>query len=1013
MERNIQNTQNLDNIIFYSGSYSIDAATYTAGREYGAQVYGLGTLSKTPTGLTYWSSFPDVLYKERDVILNSIGDLYNEALSYMSTTEDGIIASNSYIKNNRYNAIYTYETDLNNSFGFASIYTKKDLKNFLLSLNEQVFNKSAFYGDNIEVSSIKIDQTYFNWYPKNTIAYKETIDASYVLTYTSYFVNDNEYNSIPIPTENVSEELQEIINSMEEGQYLHTYSYDYTVAYFYDVPYIIGGDYYSYVRKTYNTIDDALQQKINEDLDDFEERYNHQEDIYAYYMYDCNVELQMLLSTLNVGVKQSTFKIGFDSLFNNWFGNAINFKVNLNDENGSMDNIFNNGIPDIENVDFVPKYNIANITSGEDGAIFAVFSDKINRITGNNVRVNKNVTHSFVSNSELTNENVVNILTPYSIDTLDLSPVNTGIDKILDLTETGWINRGCIMKSFILGNENTTDSTVEKIFGLNDIKTLEYIDLTNINSFKMTPAIDKLENLKVFLANGSNIESFRPKPGIELFKVDLPETIKSLKLIRNSFVDGVLTVQGEEKEFNGKLNYTPNSTLQNLTLVNVDNKLSYDLVKDWYTILNNENKLDSVIYLELQGINWTNVPVDILTGIKHFDINPNLSGNVSILGNGNYHWLSRKDFQDIKKLYGYNALIEGTVNNKVFKHLNIYAKSNKETFEFSLKVKNKFVESRNAYIDETGAPDRKYSDTLDVQFKDYEWDLNNNDYLLVGDPYNNRAANSILDLIYIDGKTSFDFIVDPLDGYAYCKLDKSIDTSDSKEVKSINVGDIVLFNSDTLMIYFKEDKSRTHYCIKLGNIIDIVEEVGINRYSALNNWFNTNETVTLEFIPSERENVIQEFIVDSLSEDENKLYDTNNDGINILIDIDDNAKANLSDIANTSYRIRYDENILSVEDITPDDQESIYPRKYNIKINPNFNIIGIKDTTFEVYSPVNEEDTLNVFNIQIIKMIHDSYVEDGILMLDANAFSVVDETLIIGANANPEFIEETNTLIIK
>ena len=656
---NLNNVQNLDSIIFYTGEYSTVAAETLENRDFETLVNGLGKLTKDRDGKLYFSNYPNVKYTEKSIDFKNLNDLYSETLSYVEKSDGDFSIGYTYIAQNRYNAIYTYETDLDNDFEMAKVYPASDLNSFLLGLNTQKYNKQNFYGDDFEVSSIKIDQTYFKWYPKNTVAYIESIATDVPVTYTYYTTTRNEEEKYTGPID--TEELQELYDSLEIGQYIKQITYSYISKEYNDVPYIIGdenGNYYSYIRKSYDTIGHALSDKIKDNLRVFENKYQDPS-IYAYYMYDCNSDIQMLLTTKNLGTKQSTFKIGFDSKFNNWFGNIINVKANLSEGD-----------------------SVAKITSAKDGEIFSVFSNSVNRITGENIQIDKDDTFEFITNSDLSIENdTINILTPYSIDTLDLSPIKEKCNTIIQLVESGWINHGNNLRAIIFDNEDdTSKSNIEKIFGLNDIPTLEYIDISNIDKFVATPAIDKLENLKVFKAVGSNIDSFRPKKGTSFYHVSLPSTVKSIKLIDNSFEEGILKVAGIEKEFDGSFNYTPNTILGNLTLKNIDNEFSYKLVTDWYNVLDAENKLDnSLIYLELSGIDWKDVPATTLINLKKFDINPNLSGTISIVGSGNYKWLSRNDYQNITKLYGYNAFVESrdVISNKVFKDLVIKTNKNK------------------------------------------------------------------------------------------------------------------------------------------------------------------------------------------------------------------------------------------------------------------------------------------------------------------------------------------------
>lgn len=976
----INNIQNLDSILFYSGNDAVVAAEYTAGREFGSYVNGLGYLRSADDASIYFSNYPNVKYKERTTSFDKMGDLYSETLSYVLSNTDTIIG-NSYIANNRYNAIYTYETDLQNNFDNALNCVQSNLSDFLIGLNTQKYNKDAKYGDNWEVSSIKIDQTYFKWYPENTIAYYNTETTETAYTYTYYFVNDNSMN---VYDGEETEELTAYLNErggLAEGEYIHTYSYSGTITTYENIPYIIGGNYYSYVKQSYNLIDTKLEEKISDKLSDFEERYDHNASIYAYYMYDCNADVKMLLSTLSLGVKESTFKVGFDSRFNRWFDDVINIHANLTEGD-----------------------TIANISSAKDNEIFAIFRNNIDRITGDNVELSENELHTFVTNSDITTEETINILTPYSIDTLDLSPLKTKISNVLDLNESGWISHDCKMKKLILDDGNDTVSNIEKIFGLNDIASLEYIDMSNLANLTRTPAIDALENLKVFKANNSNIDSFRPKRGITLYDVELPGSVKSIKLIDNKFEEGTLTVLGESVHFNGLFNYTPNSTLTNLTLRNIDNKLSYSLVTDWYNVLENENKLDSVIYLELKGIEWENVKANTLINLKHFDINPNLSGEISILGSGNYNYLTRDEYQNIIKGYGINAFIHGDVSNKVFKDLNISLNKPKETFEYSLQVLNKSVKAYNESFDED-SQNIRYADTLNVQFKGYGYDINNNHREYELDPYTNRAANALLDIIYKDNQ-DFTFIKDDIDNYAYCKLDNSIDTSASNEVKNIKAGDIMLFNSDTLMIFFEDVTNSIYEYIKLGNISDVtVEDLYGRTYSSIKHWFDYNNAATLRFIPSEREKVIDGIELELTDENVHENEDTND--IKLIIHLPERV---ITDLANNEIT---DTNIIVISSDECIELEQVSDYEYSVNIDYDFETSKI--VTISAYVEGHEEDTKVSIDLQLSADLEPSYYEEDTIVLNSEETYLDTETntLVLSPKHELEYDPDTLTLTIK
>ena len=996
---NLSNIQNLDSIIFFTGEYSTVAAQTLENRDYGTSVEGYGTLKKDGNSYSYYSSFPNVKYIERNVNFENMNDLYFETLSYVSDTNPDFSVGYTYIAKNRYNAIYTYETDLDNDFDNAKIFVPRDLNDFLVGLNNQKYNKQAKYGNGIEVSSIKIDQTYYRWYPKDTIAYYNIIEHEIPITYTYYTMNDNSTNAFTDwDSVEMTEELSEMKAYAEANNlYLHQFTYSYTEIETESIPYIIGGNYYSYVRKSYDTINNTIVNKVAYNLGKFEEKYNNDPSIYAYYMYDCNSDIEMLLTTESLVIKQSTFKIGFDSKYDNWFGNTINIKADLSSGD-----------------------EVAKITSFKDNEVFSIFKNKKDRLTGENIQIDKDNTETFVAqlSSSIENEDIINILTPYSIDTLDLSPIKTKISSVFNINESNWILRDCNLKSLILDDgDNNTKSNIEKIFGLNDITTLEYINISNVNKLRATPAIDKLENLKVFSASNSNIDSFRPARGATLYHVDLPESVKSIKLVDNTFESGVLTIAGEAREFNGKLNYTPNTNLSNLTLRNIDNELSYNLVTDWYSVLDDANMLDnSLIYLEMKNINWNNVPASTLINLKKFDINPNLSGEISIIGSGNYKWLTRSEYQNITKLYGVNAFVQGnTVSNKIFKDLDIDVTKNKETFEFTLQVKNDNVTNKNAALTIDDITATRYKDTLNVEFKGYIYDRSDNAETIVS-PYNNRAANSVLDMIYSGEVTEFNFVKDPIDKYVYCKLPRSIDTSSSNEVKNINAGDILLFNGDTLVIFFENTTNTLYEYIKLGSIVDETVQDYMGRLvSSIAHWFDDDdESYKLTFIPSQRETVIQELSIELKGNHENNIiYNTDVNPFSIKVYIDENALENLEDVENKQVNIEYDSNILTITEEEPTDEYKLY--SVQAKDGHNFN--EIVNTTISIYCDANRVDTEQVINVSLRNEFEYSQYDENEnnLLLNSNMYQYNDNDQYITIDTSlvdVHYDEDTQILTI-
>ena len=1080
MADKINNIQNLDQIIFYTGQYSIDAASYVANRDYGKTVEGLGVLSYNSDYEIFYTQYPNVKYTEKKTNYANLNDLYSSTLSYLYTNGSDFSVGDISISQNRYHAQYSYETDLDNYLENGEIFISRDLNDFLIGLNTQVFNKQKFYGDKFEVSSIKIDNTYYDWYPKDTVAYsdvinkeiisinltnvgfntnnrnvyldddssiddslvgkvndevlevilevlknngvfdvideetgkKETVEISTVEELTTFLKNENKIDDdFVFNTYNAKTFSNQIndLNLLENTYYLHA-----TANEIIDIEtevndYIIGdetGNYYSYVRQVYIPIENTLKEKITQKLDTYKEEIcNNDDTIYAYYADRCNLDIELLLSTLNFGVKQSTFKIGLTSRFSRWFDDTININANISSGD-----------------------DIIRISSYKNGEIFTLLKDNIERICGDNVEIsNKNVPYTFISNIDSTVENTINILTPGSIETLDLSPLKTKISNTLNLTSTGWHKNNLNLKNLILDDgDNSTVSNIDKIFGLNELTTLEYIDLSNLKNLKITPAIDKLENLKVFKSFNSNIDSFRPKKGITLYDVELSESVKSIKLDSNTFDSGELNILGSTEEFDGVFDYTPTKNLISLTLRNIDNAISYKLVNDWYDVLDSENLLDTMIYLELQGISWKNVPVQRIINLRKFDLNPNFSGEVSIIGSGNYKWLTRNEYKDIVTLYGVNAFLGSFYQNgKTFKNLVINNDSKIETFEYTLSVKNPDIEQRN--IDnEDDINVIKFKDTLRVKFNQYDtsgniagkYDSNGN--LIESYPYYNRAATSLLDIINdtFNERETFNFNIGELGEYAYCKLDRSIDTSSSNEIRKIKAGDILLLNGDTLIIFFTDKNDNTIEYVKIGEIVDEkVKDRRLIDHSSIKGWFDYSSTeiedksMKLEFIPSEREIVIQELTISELSEDKNIIYNNNLDGINIAVDIDDFAKDNLDQIKITDIVVEVNiDNVVDITELGEENRDNHY-RVYNIKPVSGFEFNNLTNVKLTIYCPAEKDETAVIYNVLLRKLFVPSTIEDEVLILNNEMYSVEDETLIINSQLVNVYYDETDEIL--
>lgn len=1030
-----QNTINLDSILFYSGDYANQAAEATANRQYGTYIEGLGYLRSTNDGGSYWTSYSNVVYREKTPTFNTLNDLFKETHSYLLNNDDYDYSIGEVnIESNRYTARYSYETTLDNLFLNSKIFPKNDLNDFLIGLNKQAFNKQNYYNGAPEISSIKFGYSYFDWITKETPAYfvgEGMKEATYSYSYMYFYYDDNDSNKY-FPEE--GEVIEPLINEESAtSPYLHKFTYSYSYNYeYYDkgTPYYLDkDDYYSYFKHQYVPIIKNIEEYINSDLARFEEKYvsNPAESIYAYYMYDCYSDVPMQLNSHSLGLKNSTFKIRFDSEFDSWYTYYISLSANVN----TNDTLY-------------------KITSGQDRAVFTVIDGESNKISDtDNIILNKNRSHEFISNVDLTTDNEIRILTPYKVDTLDLSALKGSLVETIDLNSEGWVeNKGSMMKAFILGSESLA-STVEKINGLNEITTLEYINLKNVNSLTVTPSLSNLVNLKVFEAAGSSIESFRPIKDSVLYKVSLPESIKSIKMMSTHFENGQLTVGGELMSFNGEFDYTPTKTLNSLVLSNIDNELSYKLYSDWYDACKSDmDDLLAFNYLELSNINWKDVPVEYLLALKYFDTNPDINGSIKLIGSGNYNWLTRDEYQNIIREFGTNAFENRALSNRVFKQLEIVPPRKTETFEFSLEVQNisaqKFNVAEQEYRDLLPEAllqqyllqnyvnkNEKFifTDTLPVSFGEF---TEGNGSLIAGQEIYNRAANSFLDMVYhTDNKEKeFKFKVNRHANNIYCKLPNSLDTYYSKEISNIKAGDILLFNGDTIMIFFEDVVNSIYEYVKLGSLLNPVDSdhlSGIysvkgfagNDVSPLNHWFDSyaceidettgEEYIILKFIGSERKPVIQGLSLSCNGEgpDSNILYDDNTDGfLTITLNLPDSVLTEYDNIENTEIKFDISPNI-RVEEISSD--PTTYPRIF--KVSPRTLPILSSDEYVIFYAAENREDTKVQIDIKLRNkyapstydeethtLILNGYhtIEDGVLIISSESiYSTVEDTTLI------------------
>lgn len=822
------NSKNLNSVLIYSGdqsgfNQSNGAAYLLSNRLENSYLSDYGYLKVNSSNEWYWTKYPDILYKDTKMNFSKMKDLFEEGNSYLNrhynvngtTSIVGVENSNNVIVS-RYCAEYSYQNNLDNIYSNSDNYAAEDINNFLMSLNYQGFNKGTQYIDGKEVTSIRIGAKTFSWHEQGETAYT-FIEEEAKMAYVCFsYSNTNTYTNLNFYTE-------EEKNSYFEGNsYMFLSYFEYkeiieqiTKKYQYQ-----NDDFYTYIRQEYEPIIDTLESSIKDQLVDYEEKYGNNEDIYTYYMYDFKVDLPMTITTKSFGDKKSIFMVRYNSEYDHLYDDTINLTFNASSGSELLTlSAYNAGIGALR------KDTIGFIEGLEDAAL------------------EENEVWNPIIGESLTDENIISILNPSNVKELDISKYAIGD---IDLTNTGWVDKQTPnMTSIVIGSQSVNEN-ITKVLGLNDLENLEYIDLQGLSNLSSTPAINNLNNLHIFKAANSNIETFKPANNVSLYYVSLPETIKSLNLNNITFEKKDFALFGEATKYDGSFNYNISDNLVSVSLLNIsDNEFTLSFVKAWMDVLNSANNIKpkSLIYLDLQGINWYedidithSLSVEEIKDMFEFDIN-NLTGTILVKGSGNYGMLTRKEYMDITNLYGLNAFTNSISTDKVYKNLTLHRVGEcfqKYEYIFTLENNGESLEKYEFY--------HLASD-----------DLNNNSSIL--------AVNSILEKI--SGQT-IHFVNDKHMGCMTYDLGIHIDTTDTLPTSKVECGDLVLYNGDTIMLFYKDIPANNVYqYIKLGHLF-ANKTTGAHLsddITKIKSWLQNNDIANIKFVASEKPETINEMTI--------------------------------------------------------------------------------------------------------------------------------------------------------
>jgi hypothetical protein len=187
--------------------------------------------------------------------------------------------------------------------------------------------------------------------------------------------------------------------------------------------------------------------------------------------------------------------------------------------------------------------------------------------------------------------NPMKMLGPYKVKVLDFSEYRDSVGSSMNFNWSA--DKGSMIKELIIGGPKTlaeqNGCAIQQISNLNRLTSLEVLDIRTCYNLSSTPDISTLGNLHKFLASDSNITNFLPAKGLNLEEVSLPSTIQNIVL------DNVTIAQPTEEEIEDgittKFNYSPNTALTHVEILDCEGIDIIDFLNTWYKDLKRYNVL--------------------------------------------------------------------------------------------------------------------------------------------------------------------------------------------------------------------------------------------------------------------------------------------------------------------------------------------------------------------------------------------------------------------------------------
>ena len=749
----------LPNIHFYSGSDASLAGQAIENREYGTQLTYFGELCLTRDYNSYWNGegLATSIFGENPTKYSNIGDIVNASITYM----DKFKANKVDIKvdKNILTFNYNFEDDLASDYENTHIIPSTVLLDLLQNMNDMKFNKRNYYKNNYELKEVSYLHKKYPYNPEGT-QYSvqegdEIVNYDFSRTFTDYKYSEVEHE--------ISYEGH-IMREVEQE--------DGSIAYIPTEQTYTGIRYeYTYLVSDINPLKDRVERFFENKSDEVSEARGN---FKTYFISDLDSMITLSLNTYSLGSKNIYAYFNFNSKYNDWFNKSIAITTKQ----------INNGD------------NIVKLTPYSED-YFGV-NNGIDSLIGGDKKVSEELICTTDIENPIAEDTLISIINPSNIKKLDFTSLGGNIKTIdlinqyikkLNVYDSGYsnwiIDSGCKLESLIVGSENITNNHLTSLKGINSITSLKELDITNCQLDKNIQ-INKLSNLNIFKAKGSNITSFVPKKGLSFNIVELPDSINTLTLKD-------ITINN--------FDYTPTGELINLSLEHTQGINTQKLVQDWVHVLETtdsstgDNKLlyDGIITnTNLTGINWNNYPVLELLKLKYLGLNK-FEGTIGIKGSGNDNVITRKEYLQLRNVFGDKAIIQ---------------KTTPILFTYILDP-NAFKQIvRFFYYDDIVVNGETISTRIEDTTMDYEFNM-----------FDTTGGHSFLD--YIEKTESIELTKNK-ENFGYeAILTKKIYTDNNDKsslTKNLTAGDIVLYKGNKLILVYKTTTTVYNYT-KIGRFL--------------------------------------------------------------------------------------------------------------------------------------------------------------------------------------------------